>query len=309
MSFLLFKKLCLAAIALGAPLVTYQVSQGQNSEQEEVTINFLAKVGQQPFTCGKSYSDVGTAAAVVTPADLRLYLADVALIDANGQSIPLNLKQDGKWQYQNVALLDFEDKSGGCGNGTAETRTKIVGTIPQGNYQGLQFTLGIPAELNHADATLAASPLNLTSLWWNWRGGYKFMRLDLQTQNTALKQHSGKGQDNPMDMDSQTHSDRGFPIHLGSTGCQAASDTQQPLDCSNPNRTTISFKTFNPETNVVVADLANLLTKTNLNTNQADSPMGCMSSPEDQDCSGIMHNLGLAFGHKPASGQAFFRVE
>jgi len=66
-----------------------------------------------------------------------------------GKSIPVNLTQDGKWQYQNVALLDFENKSGGCANGTVETRNQIVGTIPKGNYQGLQFTLGVPFNLNH----------------------------------------------------------------------------------------------------------------------------------------------------------------
>jgi uncharacterized repeat protein (TIGR04052 family) len=307
MSFLLSKKLFLAAIAAVAPLMIHQVSQGQNSQEQSVTINFLAKVGEQAFVCGESYSNLGASATVVTPSDFRLYLSDVSLVDANGNTIPLNLEQDDKWQDQNVALLDFEDKSGGCGNGTVETRTKIVGTIPPGNYQGLQFTLGIPAELNHGDATLAASPLNLTSLWWNWRGGYKFLRLDLQTQNTALKHKADKHQNpNP---NSQTHSDQGFPIHIGSTGCQGDTETQQPSECSNPNQSRIELNNFNPEQNVVVADLANLLTKTNLITNQPDSPMGCMSSPEDQDCLGIMHNLGLAFGHKPTSRQTFFRVE
>jgi uncharacterized repeat protein (TIGR04052 family) len=301
----LFQKIVSVAIAVTIPLGIYQTSQAQNADRKAVTINFAAKVGKQPFTCSKSYSDLGTSATNVTPSDFRLYISDVALIDASGKAIPLNLEQDGKWQYQNIALLDFEDKSGGCSNGTVDTRNKIVGTISPGNYQGLQFTLGIPAQLNHADATLASSPLNLTSLWWNWRGGYKFMRLDLETQNTALKQNQHQKQK----MNSQSHSDRGFPIHIGSTGCQANSDTQQPSDCSNPNRSTISFKQFNPDTNVVVADIANLLTQTDLNTNQPDTSMGCMSSPEDRDCSGIIHNLGLAFQNKPSSGQTFFRVE
>jgi uncharacterized repeat protein (TIGR04052 family) len=311
MSFPLSKKLFLAAIALGAPLMIHQVSRGQNSPQQAVTINFQAKVGKQAFACGKSYSDLGTVPTAVMPNDFRLYLSDIALVDANGKAIPLKLEQDGKWQYQNVALLDFENKSGGCSNGTVETRNKIIGTVPPGDYQGLQFTLGIPAQLNHADATLAASPLNLTSLWWNWRGGYKFLRLDLQNQHTALKHEAGKMQNHQQNhpMNSQTESDRGFPIHIGSTGCQGDTETQQPSDCSNPNQSRIELDNFNPEQNVVVANVASLLTKTNLNTNQPDSPMGCMSSPEDQDCLGIMHNLGLAFGHKPTSGQTFFQVE
>jgi hypothetical protein len=34
-----------------------------------------------------------------------------------------------------------------------------------------------------------------------------------------------------------------------------------------------------------------------------------MSSPEDGDCLGIMHNLGLGFNNQPSSGQTLFRVE
>ncbi|NJR31975.1 MAG: hypothetical protein HC778_02740, partial [Chamaesiphon sp. CSU_1_12] len=49
-------------------------------------------------------------------------------------------------------------------------------------------------------ATLAASPLNLTSLWWNWQGGYKFLRLDLakvsatnvKSLQAGASQHGGK---------------------------------------------------------------------------------------------------------------------
>jgi hypothetical protein len=208
----LLKKIVFVAIALTIPLVIYTKSQAQNSDRKAVTINFAAKVGKQPFTCSKSYANLGTSATTVTPSDFRLYISDIALIDTNGKAIRLNLEQDGKWQYQNIALLDFEDKSGGCSNGTVETRNKIVGTIPPGNYQGLQFTLGIPSQLNHADATLASSPLNLTSLWWNWRGGYKFMRLDVQNQNTALKQEEGKHQNHHMN--SQSHSDRFCFIYL-----------------------------------------------------------------------------------------------
>ncbi|MCE2696142.1 MAG: metallo-mystery pair system four-Cys motif protein [Nostocales cyanobacterium LE14-WE4] len=126
--------------------VTKTVAQTSNTQ--EVKINFQARVDKQPFECGKTYT-LGKPATKVTPDDFRFYVSDLALIDNNGKSIPVNLTQDGKWQYQNVALLDFENKSGGCANGTVETRNQIVGTIPKGNYQGLQFTLGVPFNLNH----------------------------------------------------------------------------------------------------------------------------------------------------------------
>jgi hypothetical protein len=47
----------------------------------------------------------------------------------------------------------------------------------------------------------------------------------------------------------------------------------------------------------------------NLLRNQAKTAPGCMSEPEDQDCLGIMTQLGLPFGGKPATAQTFFSVE
>lgn len=50
-----------------------------------------------------------------------------------------------------------------------------------GRYTGLAFDMGVPFALNHADVTAAPSPLNIQALWWNWQGGYKFMRVDMRT--------------------------------------------------------------------------------------------------------------------------------
>ena len=75
---------------------------------------------------------------------------------------PSCTEQDGLWQYENVALLDFEDKTGGCRDvGTVETNAQVVGTVPEGDYTGLTFDLGVPFELNHIDASTAPSPLNV----------------------------------------------------------------------------------------------------------------------------------------------------
>jgi len=264
----------------------------------EVTIHFQARVGKQPFKCGETYT-LGKPTTKVTVADFRFYVSDIALTNSKGMAIPVNLIQDGKWQYQNVALLDFENKSGGCANGTVETRNQIVGTIPKSNYQGLQFTLGVPFSLNHGDSVIAPSPLNLTSLWWNWRSGYKFVRLDFENQShhSQLK-HSEQGK-----------KAQGFPIHLGSTGCQAVEGNQKPPTCSNLNTSKVIFTKFNVNRNVVIADIAALIENTNLTINQNNTPPGCMSSPDDSDCNVIMNNFGLSFNGKPAVKQKFFRLE
>ena len=296
------------------------LSQSQAAEPQSVTLNFEGMVGDQPFRCTENYR-LGTAETMAMPTDFRLYISDVALIDAEGNVVPLTLEQDGKWQYETVALLDFEDRTGTCANGTPETRTQLVGTVPAGDYQGVQFTVGVPFDLNHDDATLAPSPLNLTSLWWNWRGGYKFFRVDLETHDMSAEVpghqkdegHSGhdSGHGTPTHTGDPDHGAgaTGFAIHLGSTGCQAEGDNLQPTSCLNPNRASIVLSEVDPVTDTIAVDLAALVQSNDLSTNVPNTPPGCMSSPEDGDCMGIMHNLGIAFDGEPSSGQTVFRVE
>jgi len=290
----------LVIMALGSPVLA--------QELQPVTIRFQAGVGDKPFACGENYSKL--AKVPVTVADFRLYLSDLALLDEKGQAIPLTLDQDGRWQYQNIALLDFENKTGACSNGTETTREVIVGQIPKGSYRGLKFTLGIPASLNHADATLASAPLNLTSLWWNWQYGYKFLRLDLEVGKTATPAHSHdamhmkemgamKGMEGMKGMGGGGGSS--FLIHLGSAGCDEPAGPR--TRCQYPNRAEVLLPTFDPKKNLVRLDIAALLKGTNLTQNQPETGPGCMSEPNDQDCAGILAHLGMG-----KATQTFFQV-
>ncbi|MEA5573502.1 MbnP family copper-binding protein [Calothrix sp. UHCC 0171] len=270
---------------------------------QEVTIKFAAKVGDQPFNCGSNYK-LGKPATTVTPLDFRFYISDIHLIDNKNKSIPLSLNQDGKWQYQNVALIDFENKTGACANGTVETRNIVVGKIPQGQYKAIKFTLGLPENLNHEDSTLAPSPLNLTSLWWNWQFGYKFARIDFarltKSQPTDTHQHKH----------GEKEAVNAFFIHLGSTGCQAETASQKPTTkCTNPNTAIINLANFEPSKNTIVIDIAKLVGDTNLTRNQENTAPGCMSEPNDKDCTGIMAGFGIPFGGQTSVKQTFFSVK
>ncbi len=253
---------------------------------QQVAVRFQAMVGSEKFACGKTYTGIGTTKSTLSPRDFRFYVHNVALIDDSGKSVPLQLAQDGKWQLDDVALLDFEDATGGCANGTPETNDHVVGTVPPGHYVGLRFTLGVPFNKNHTDLTTMPPPLNLTALSWVWNAGRKFARLDFAS----------------------TGMPRGFAIHLGSTGCTSNNvKTAPPVQCSEPNRPDIEFITFDVQNDVAVADLAALLKDTNIDTNQEKTAAGCMSNPEDSDCAGLFANLGLPFAGKPAGKQSFFR--
>ena len=261
-------------------------ASGVWAADQQVAVRFQATVGEEKFACGKTYAGVGTTKSTLSPRDFRFYVHNVSLIDDSGKAVPVQLAQDGKWQLDDVALLDFEDATGGCVNGTPDTNDRVVGTVPAGHYTGLRFTLGVPFRQNHTDLTTMPSPLNLTALAWVWNAGRKFARLDFAS----------------------TGMPRGFAIHLGSTGCTPNNvKTAPPVQCSEPNRAEVEFSTFDAQSDVVLADLAALLRATDIDTNQEKTAAGCMSSPEDSDCAGIFANLGLRFAGKPAEKQSFFR--
>jgi uncharacterized repeat protein (TIGR04052 family) len=250
-----------------------------------VTLRFEAQINGQPFRCGERYIQVGSKAATVTPTDFRFFVSGIELLDRNGKAVPLSLEQDGRWQLGNIALLDFEDGSGPCRNGSTALNTTVRGSVAAGEYAGLRFTLGVPFEHNHADPTTAPAPLNNTAMFWNWRGGYKFLKVDM---------HGGAP---------------GYSIHLGSTVCSSASPTVAPTACANPNRVTVHFDKFDASRNTIVADIGRVLSGSDVSTNAPGTSPGCMSFPKDADCPPIMGALGLAYDGQMAPGpQKLFSV-
>ena len=148
--------------------------------QQDVTLRFDARAGTESAVCGITLPGLGTNSTPVRLQDFRFFVSDVRFLTEAGEEVPVTLAQDGRWQVENVALLDFEDATGACAEvGTAEMNAQIVGTVPEGDYTGVVFTLGVPFALNHVDASSAPSPLNLTAMYWSWQGGYKFARIEL----------------------------------------------------------------------------------------------------------------------------------
>ena len=269
---------------------------------QTVSIPFAAEINGQPFACGQTYGPVGTTGSSITPMDFRLYVSAVKLIDARGRSVPVTLEQDGVWQLGDLALLDFENGQGPCRNGTPAVNTTVRGTVPTGQYTGIEFTLGVPFAQNHGDPTTAASPLNNTAMFWNWQGGYKFLKFDTTS--------SGLSPERPGAPSAQGPATR-YAVHLGSTGCESPSRTTAPATpCANPNTVSVRFDRFDLAKQTIVADMGRVLVNTNVDVNAPNTAPGCMSFPNDADCPGVMAALGLSYGGVPAPavGQQLFTV-
>ena len=276
--------LLLTAPVFAAPVPPPPVSPGE-PEPVSFALQFGAVVGDAPFACGARYQVGGVG---MEARDLRFYVSDVRLVGNDGTEVPLELEQDGLWQHQGVALLDFEDATGGCRNGTAQTRNVVSGTAPAGDYRGLRFTLGVPMELNHINQATAPSPLSLTALFWSWNAGYKFLRAEVLSDGLP----------------------QGFFVHLGSTLCTPEGRATQPATaCRNGNRVTVDIPDFDPSSDRVVFDLARLLEGTALAGDGEAARGACMSGPQDPRCGPIFSSLGLPFGGKGGSTQQVFRVD
>jgi uncharacterized repeat protein (TIGR04052 family) len=285
--------LSIALAACGSSSPTPDAS----ANTQEVTIRFEAAVSGQAFSCAQTYSGVGSnsdpAKQVFRPKFFRFYVQDVRLVDSAGQDVPVTLKDDGVFQSDGVALLNFEDgPSGTCLNAQATTNTAIVGLVSPGAYSGLKFTVGVPFEKNFLLADNQLPPLNQSSMYWSWTGGYRFMRIEgVDAAGVALP---------------------GGLLHLGSVGCTPV-DTTDPrkgvTSCTAGNRPEVNFAAFDANTNKVVVDIGTLFKDTDLAANTTGSSTGCMSAPTDPECAPMFPKLGLAFGSNAAGAQTVFTME
>jgi uncharacterized repeat protein (TIGR04052 family) len=255
-------------------------------------LKFAAAVNDQSARCGVAYSGLGTTDATAEILDLRLYVSNVRLVNAAGEEVVLDLESDGRWQVDNVALLDFEDGSGRCGDaGTAEVRGEITGAVPEGEYHGIRFDVAVPFALNHLDAAAAPAPLNVSAMYWTWAVGYKFLRVDLETEGGVP-----------------------WSLHVGSTMCDSDGPADPPsIECARPNRAQVAFDSFDPDHDTIVIDLDRLFSATDLTVDTPDSSTGCQSFADDAvECAPLFSSLGLDYATGTCEGdcanQTAFRL-
>ena len=248
------------------------------------SLSFEVQVNHQPFVCGGTYSNVGVLGSDFTISDARFYVSNIEMLESTGKAHPLVLDED-TYQSKAIALIDPED---GCGpDGTTGTHTIVTGTAPALPFTAVRFTLGVPKEQNFIDLASAQAPLDVTGMFWTWQSGYKFLKVDGSSP-------AAEGGINP------------FFIHLGSGDCPGTNPSSPPTaDCAFPNRATYDLANFSPAQTKVVADLGRLLELSDVSTNTAGTPPGCMSSPNDPECETLLPRLGI----DAPDAQQFFRVE
>lgn len=220
--------------------------------------------------------------------DFEFFISKVELQNQQGEWLSWPMRQS-QYQTSNIALVGQK-----CPDtftkGLTKTLTESIPapvseqkqqtTTQTGNWKiqfdpkfeldgmhKLRFTLGLPFELNHAYPLSQPSPLNLPSMFWVWRTGHKFLRLELQSSN-----------DN-------------WIFHLGSSGCSSASAVRGPKTaCLRPNRIQVELPfSVDPSTHnakKLVFDVASLLGSLSPKLESS-----CQSEPDNPACRVLMSNL------------------
>lgn len=275
----------------------------QQAAETQLSLPFKAVVGSDPVSCGNTFTGLGTSGTDVSFADFRFFVHDLALVTDQGEVIPVSLDASAAGQNADVALLDFRDKADVNDNGdlvdvcTAGTdenpsfKDTVQGAVtldPAVTIQSLQFSLGVPFNLNHANPTSAEEPLRspgqAAGMTWNWQNGYKFLAADVLPVGASR-----------------------WNIHVGSTGCEVTpSELEQgaePETCANENRlrVTLPVGALALENLAIQVDYAALVSGSNLGLDEGGAP-GCMSFPGDPECDAVFERLALPWGGESNSG-------
>lgn len=228
------------------------------TEVRDVELTFRPYLGEQPLDCGQPVNGMAMT-------DLRFFVYDVELQLEDGGTQVLRLHEDGVWQSQGLALVDLEDGSGSCRNGSAQVNSVVRGTSHgRAGVRGVSFRVGVPETLNHADPVRAAAPLNLTIMHWHWRSGYKFMRAGIESDEDEAW------------------------LHLGSSGCRGTIGRLE--GCDTGNRVTVEIAGFDPQTQHIAVDLEALFAATDLSDGIA---WNCQSGVTESHCDRVFASLGI----------------
>jgi hypothetical protein len=284
--------------------------------QMELDLNFAAKVGSKDFECGREYNGVGSANSTVTPVDLRFFVSAVRLVTEEGEHVPAVIQDIAPYQGAGVALLDFTDGTGDCGDNDVTLNTTIRITAPSGRYTGVAFSASVPEALNHQDPVTLPSPLQGGDMAWGWLMGYKFVKLELQTSDAV--QVSDASVDSTMDAggsaldagnrdggvdagpiwDAMTSLDAGLSsttgggalssagpvmtfLHVGSVACSEtdSADAGGQVECANGNRNDVVLDDFDIANDVVVFDVAEVVANADLSRQVSCHPGGPSCAP------------------------------
>lgn len=235
-----------------------------NNKLAEIKVEVF--YNQEPLYCGQELIIDGNKWAI---QQLAFFVSELKT-GKSGLEQTLSLSSN-EWQNDGLALLQWfdcaaqpshDENKNEQGNAAYRATLQLAQVQDFSQINQLRFTLGIPFDLNHLNPLSQNSPLNIPSMFWSWRSGHKFFRLDMQAQQQS------------------------WVFHLGSIGCTADSAMRSPqLSCAEPNRIEFNLQK-QQEGRVLVLHLDRLLNGLDLHSQSA-----CLMQPLQASCQVLMTNM------------------
>jgi uncharacterized repeat protein (TIGR04052 family) len=235
-------------------------------------IKFQAYYDAVPLPCNLRFQHNGELWSLET---LGLFMSSLEVYSSAGKMTVIDLVESN-WQTKKTVLLWSSPCSGNIeSSGNSQNQHVLMQITPEAFIKAnqLAFTLAVPFAENHTNPLTQDAPINNPNMFWSWRTGHKFMRMDLQQDN---------GDDN-------------WAFHLGSLGCASKSSIRAPKnECAKPNRTKfiVEIPPVKKEGSINDTLVVKLNIETLLNNIQLTKSKTCMFTLDQQkNCEQLLQNL------------------
>ena len=160
----------------------------------KITLQFENYVGEEKLTLGadanaaKAYTSNGQTLKF---SEVKYVITNIVLVKADGTKVPYHTEDLDKGGF----LINQENTT---------SLTPILTKLPEGDYKGIEFGLGVKRELNNLSLQdkfpnfyrLTGSFKQAQIMHWEWANGYRFVKLEgwysnATATNDTLSIHMG----------------------------------------------------------------------------------------------------------------------
>ena len=168
------QKLAIIILAAAAIILSLGSCQDDNKgeQKSEVTLVFRSTFGGQPLVMyDPAYQYVE---GMRMKAQLfQFYLSDIELVAANGE----------KTKLSDIELINFGDDNNS--QQASEGYVLRFKDVPGGQYDRIQFGLGVSPDLNATQPGNYAPTHPLADNYWSWALGYVFSKIEGNADNNG----------------------------------------------------------------------------------------------------------------------------
>ncbi len=267
-------------VAAEAPVDEEMEPAEPSVPMQPVRVRFESLADGETIECGDILEDVGELELTRRLTELRFFVAGLSLIAADGTTVPVTLTEDDQWQQASLGLIDLDENEGEC-RGSPGMNDVLLGEVPEGEYTGLTFSVGVPSAMYGEDLASGGAPLDRSDMQWPWAPIYNYFFLAVTTEDPdGILPSSGPP---------QTDVYSSFVVGGLPAPDEDGNDVWLPL---------VTLDGFSPKENLVGVEVAELVRALDLTTNGSCIGSNLPPPPIVEGCSDAIAVLGV----DPVSG-------